>query len=103
METGCLVQIIQGNDVRCLWDGRGVNSTVVIPGPEDYQDRITSEVKVHAVTNAVEPAMQPGSSIRPSKDMAQHIFELLPVESLPPPPYIPKSPSPAGLSPIPST
>ncbi|KAJ7825350.1 CNH domain-containing protein [Mycena olivaceomarginata] len=34
IETGRLVQIIPGNDIRCLWDGRGVGSSIAAtPGP----------------------------------------------------------------------
>jgi hypothetical protein len=69
-----LVQIIPGNDIRCLWDGRGVGSTIVsTPGPDG--EPTVQDAQVHAVMNGVDP-MQPGA--RPSRAVAQHVFELIP-------------------------
>jgi RHO1 GDP-GTP exchange protein 1/2 len=85
IETGRLAQIILGNDVRCIWDGRGVNTPMVTPGPE-WQDHPAQEAQVHAVMNAIEPAPQAGLG-RPSKAVAQHVFELIPTIPL----YLPGS------------
>ncbi|KAJ7132313.1 Dbl-like domain-containing protein [Mycena epipterygia] len=74
IETGRLAQIIPGNDIRCLWDGRGVGSSIIqIPGPAG--EPTVQEAQVHAVMNGVDP-MQPGG--RPSRAVAQHVFELIP-------------------------
>ncbi|KAJ7712347.1 hypothetical protein B0H14DRAFT_2264552, partial [Mycena olivaceomarginata] len=74
IETGRLVQIIPGNDIRCLWDGRGVGSSIAAtPGPDG--EPIVQDAQVHAVMNGVEPT-QPGG--RPSRAVAQHVFELIP-------------------------
>ncbi|KAG6909363.1 hypothetical protein DXG01_000802 [Tephrocybe rancida] len=67
--TGRLVQIIPGNDVRCIWDGRGV-STNVTTTPADH---IIQEAQVHAVMNATD---SPGASR--SKVVAQCVVELIP-------------------------
>jgi RHO1 GDP-GTP exchange protein 1/2 len=88
LETGRLAQIIQGNDVRCLWDGRGVNPPAMTPGLDgSYQDRLAQEAQVHAVMNATEPVTQPGAGLRPSRAVAQHVFELIPTIPL----YLPGS------------
>jgi len=77
IETGRLVQIIPGNDIRCLWDGRGVTSTIVAtPGPDGEPSQ---DAQVHAVMSGAEPA-QPGA--RPSRAVAQHVFELTPTVPL---------------------
>ncbi|KAG6909360.1 hypothetical protein DXG01_000799 [Tephrocybe rancida] len=55
--TGRLVQIIPGNDVRCIWDGRGV-STNVTATPADH---IIQEAQVHAVMNAADSPGAPRS------------------------------------------
>lgn len=75
LETGRLAQIIPGNDVRCLWDGRGVSSPSVAT-PEPGRDDPIQEARVHAVMNAVEPVQPPGT--KPSRAVAQNVFELIP-------------------------
>ncbi|KAJ7319295.1 CNH domain-containing protein [Mycena albidolilacea] len=78
IETGRLVQIIPGNDIRCLWDGRGVGSSIAAtPGPDG--EPIVQDAQVHAVMNGAEPT-QPGG--RPSRAVAQHVFELIPTVPL---------------------
>ncbi|KAG6841126.1 hypothetical protein C0991_001695 [Blastosporella zonata] len=69
LATGRLVQIIPGNDVRCIWDGRGV-STNVTATPVDH---IVQEAQVHAVMNGADA---PGASR--SKVVAQCVVELIP-------------------------
>ncbi|KAJ6474687.1 signal transducer [Mycena vitilis] len=91
IETGRLVQIIPGNDIRCLWDGRGVGSTIVAtPGPDG--EPTVQDAQVHAVMSAVDP-MQPGG--RPSRAVAQHVFELIPTVPL----FLPE-PAPPPLPPL---
>ncbi|KAJ7089842.1 Dbl-like domain-containing protein [Mycena belliarum] len=86
IETGRLAQIIPGNDIRCLWDGRGVNSSIAAtPGPGG--EPIIQEAQVHAVMNSVDPT-QPGS--RPSRAIAQNVFELIPTIPL----FLPEQPPP---------
>ena len=56
VETGRLAQIIPGNDMRCIWDGRGTSSTPpVTPGPDGWTEGMSQEPRVHGVMNS-EPA-----------------------------------------------
>ena len=71
VETGHLAQIIPGNDVRCLWDGRGLNTDVATPGPGSV-DHPSQEARVHAVM--IDPNIS--ADPRPSGVVNQHIFEL---------------------------
>ncbi|EIN06223.1 Dbl domain-containing protein [Punctularia strigosozonata HHB-11173 SS5] len=84
VENGRLVQIIPGNDVRCIWDGRGANILpATTPGPEGWQDGADQDARVHAVMNAPDTVMTPGRT----RATAQHVFELLPTVPL----YLPGS------------
>ncbi|KAF9026277.1 Dbl homology domain-containing protein [Hymenopellis radicata] len=81
LETGRLVQIIPGNDVRCIWDGRGVNlnNPVTSPptnGAADDEDMV-QDAQVHAVMNSTE-----GGPRTMARAVAQHVFELLPTVPL---------------------
>lgn len=95
IETGRLAQIIPGNDVRCIWDGRGVSSnrlTFANAGQDMGQEN-----QVHAVmTN---PDQGPISGPR-TKAIAQCVFELVPTVPLYPPVPINTNgslpPAPAG-------
>ncbi|EMD39100.1 hypothetical protein CERSUDRAFT_47353 [Gelatoporia subvermispora B] len=88
VETGRLVQIIPGNDIRCIWDGRGTTSvTAATPGPEGWNETMSQEPRVHGVMNAAEPTPQPGTGPRPNRPIAQHVFELIPTIPL----YLPGS------------
>ncbi|OCH96297.1 Dbl domain-containing protein [Obba rivulosa] len=88
VETGRLVQIIPGNDIRCIWDGRGTTSVgAATPGPEGWNETMSQEPRVHGVMNATEPSPQPGSGPRPNRPIAQHVFELIPTIPL----YLPGS------------
>ncbi|KAK6978137.1 CNH domain-containing protein [Favolaschia claudopus] len=73
IETGRLVQIIPGNDIRCLWDGRGVGSTIVATPNPDGEPTV-QEAQVHGVMNG--DLMS--SAARTSRAAAQHVFELIP-------------------------
>lgn len=78
IETGRLAQIIPGNDVRCLWDGRGVGSSVTAtPGKENGHD-MSQEAQVHAVMNAVDTPHTHVAGSRPSRVVAQNVVELIP-------------------------
>ncbi len=88
VETGRLAQIIPGNDVRCIWDGRGVTGAPpATPVPEGYgQEHISQEPRVHGVMNATDtPPIGPQS--RMARPVAQHVFELIPTIPL----YLPGS------------
>ncbi|KAJ7230675.1 CNH domain-containing protein [Mycena pura] len=85
VETGRLAQIIPGNEMRCIWDGRGVGSSIVSRPAVDGEPTV-QEAQVHAVMNGVDP----GS--RPTRAVAQHVFELIPTIPL----YLPeKAPAPS--------
>ncbi|KAI0714198.1 Dbl-like domain-containing protein [Cerioporus squamosus] len=88
VETGRLAQIIPGNDVRCIWDGRGVTGVPpATPVPEGYgQETISQEPRVHGVMNATDtPSI--GQQSRMARPVAQHVFELIPTIPL----YLPGS------------
>lgn len=83
VETGRLVQIISGNDVQCIWDGRGANQSqrAIYKGSSD--EIVSQESMVHGVMNA--EAAPPGGR----EVTTQHVFELVPMVPLP----LPGSPS----------
>lgn len=80
VDTGRLAQIIPGNDVRCLWDGRSNATTSINSAAES--DQIPQEPRVHAVMNAKEP---PGNLASRKGSVTQHVFELMPTIPLFPP------------------
>ncbi|KAJ7860483.1 Dbl-like domain-containing protein [Mycena olivaceomarginata] len=85
VETGRLAQIIPGNDMRCLWDGRGQATSSNEQNLADHRNGVLQEARVHGVMNAPEPPSQPG---RPApRAVAQHVFELIPTIPL----YLPGS------------
>jgi RHO1 GDP-GTP exchange protein 1/2 len=84
MESGRLAQIMLGNHIRCLWDGRGADASMVIRSSDD-QDRMAQVAQVHAVISVSQPNAKPRSGIRPSRAVAQHVFKLIPIV----PPYMP--------------
>ncbi|KAL5513096.1 TUS1 [Sanghuangporus vaninii] len=85
VETGRLAQIIPGNDIRCIWDGRGSNVPPVgTPGPDGWTDTGPQEARIHAVMQAPETT---GNGARPSRAVAQHVFQLVPTIPL----YLPGS------------
>ncbi|CAK5273832.1 unnamed protein product [Mycena citricolor] len=87
VETGRLAQIIQGNDVRCIWDGQGQNAVTHEQALADHRNGVQQEARVHAVMNVPEPAPQPGAPRFGPRAVAQHVFELLPTVAL----YLPGS------------
>ncbi|GLB41616.1 putative CNH domain containing protein [Lyophyllum shimeji] len=80
--TGRLVQIIPGNDVRCIWDGRGVGTSITATPANDQGETMTQEAQVHAVMNVVETSPHGGSR---SKVIAQNVVQLIPTIPLYPP------------------
>ncbi|KAI0079115.1 hypothetical protein K474DRAFT_1659617 [Panus rudis PR-1116 ss-1] len=87
VETGRLAQIIPGNDVRCIWDGRGTTSLPpASPGADGWNETISQEPRVHGVMNAPESALTPGQP-RQARPVVQHVFELIPTIPL----YLPGS------------
>ena len=86
VETGRLSQIIPGNDVRCVWDGRSVDLSLAASPPEGSDENMSQEPRVHAVMNATEPTMPHGGGRQP-RGIAQHVFELIPTIPL----YLPGS------------
>ncbi|KAF7317781.1 hypothetical protein MKEN_00865900 [Mycena kentingensis (nom. inval.)] len=90
IETGRLVQIIPGNDIRCIWDGRGVGSSIVATPAVDGEPSV-QDAQIHAVMNGVDPSAQ---ASRPTRALAQHVFELVPTIPL----YLPeKEKGPSNL------
>ncbi|KAG2345927.1 Dbl homology domain-containing protein [Suillus weaverae] len=81
VSTGLLAQIIPGNEIRCIWDGRG---TCIPPstGSESFQ-QMSLDPRIHCVMAAPEP-VQHGAVGRP-RSVAQHVFELTPTMPLYPP------------------
>ncbi|KAF5373356.1 hypothetical protein D9615_007361 [Tricholomella constricta] len=85
VETGRLSQIIPGQDVRCVWDGRPHNwNSAATPGASS-EDEMIQEAHVHAVMNNLDAAVQ--SVGRPLRPVTQHVFELIPTIPL----YLPGS------------
>lgn len=83
IETGRLAQIIPGNEVRCIWDGRGVGSNDPnTSANEGGNESLLQEAQVHAVMNSTD--VVPGNR---GRTVAQHVFELIPTIPL----YLPSS------------
>ncbi|KAF8141438.1 CNH domain-containing protein [Boletus edulis] len=82
ISSGLLAQIIPGNEIRCIWDGRGTSSTVATV--EGLQQPMILDPHIHAVMSAPEPLGQPVQPGR-SRAIAQHVFELVPTVPLYPP------------------
>ena len=76
VETGRLVQIISGSDVRCIWDGRGVSTSAILP----VQGGDPQEAQVHVVMNATDSTNGPGAL--KNRGIVQHVCELIPTVQL---------------------
>ncbi|KAJ7065285.1 CNH domain-containing protein [Mycena amicta] len=81
IETGRLVQIIPGNDIRCIWDGRGVGSSIVATPATDGEPTV-QDAQIHAVMNGVDSS----PANRASRALAQNVVELIPTIPL----YLPE-------------
>ncbi|KIK80164.1 hypothetical protein PAXRUDRAFT_159376 [Paxillus rubicundulus Ve08.2h10] len=84
VRSGLLAQIIPGNEIRCIWDGRGTSSLPAITGAEGFHQPTNLDPRIHAVMSTPEPSGQPGQAGRP-RAVAQHVFELAPTVPLYPP------------------
>ena len=71
VETGRLVQIIPGNDIRCIWDGRGASQYQVTPDGA-WDEVVSQQPKIHGVMN-MEMDQAGGAKLT-----VQHVFELVP-------------------------
>lgn len=78
--TGRLAQIIPGTDVRCTWDGRGGYSSLHpnVPAQTPLDD--VQEAQVHFVMNSTDLVTGPGGMR--SKNIVQHVCELIPTVTL---------------------
>ncbi len=82
VETGRLCQIIKGEDIRCLWDGRGSNVPPVgTPGPDGWMEGGPQDARIHAVMTSETTGKTS------SRAVAQHVFQLVPTIPL----YLPGS------------
>lgn len=77
VKTGLLAQIIPGNELRCIWDGRGTSGGPTAMGGEGLDQPMSLEPRVHAVS-VPEQAGQAGRM----RSIAQHVFELTPTVPL---------------------
>ncbi|KAG9313170.1 hypothetical protein JVU11DRAFT_6624 [Chiua virens] len=84
VSTGLLAQIIPGNEIRCIWDGRGTSGTAATTAAEGPHQPMNLDPRIHAVMSAPEPLGQTGQPGRP-RAIAQHVFELVPTVPLYPP------------------
>jgi hypothetical protein len=92
VETGQLAQIIPGNDVRCIWDGRGARiPPMPTPGAEAWgENQYDQEARVHAVMNAPDPEPQQPGVPRQARAavQVQQVVELIPTIPLSVPSYL---------------
>jgi hypothetical protein len=74
VETGRLAQIIPGNEVRCIWDGRGARTAPLpTPGVDGWGgEGVDQEARVHVVMSA------PASAAARAGVVAQQVVELIP-------------------------
>jgi hypothetical protein len=83
IETGRLCQIIPGNDLRCIWDGRGGSAPPIAPGPNGtWEEAPSQEARVHGVMRAEDSAQGRGGSSSSGRGVVQHVFELIPTVPL---------------------
>jgi hypothetical protein len=76
VETGRLLQILPGNDVRCIWDGRGAKIGSSMNEGQWAADGLDQEARVHAVMNALPEGRGRAAA------QVQHVFELIPTVPL---------------------
>jgi hypothetical protein len=89
VETGRLAQIIPGNDVRCIWDGRGIR-TPPMPKPGAEAQGEDQEPRIHAVMSAPDPEPQRPGVPRQARAavQVQQVVELIPTIPLSVPSYL---------------
>lgn len=104
IDTCRLSQIFMGSDIRCIWDGRGADTSPAAI-PEGSDENMIQEPRVHAVGNVTD-APPPGARVR---GITQHVYELVPTIPLYLPgaltspssmPYYPQSFSPPRSPPL---
>ena len=88
VETGRLAQIIPGNEIRCTWDGRGVSRP---PQTIDSGEDEALEAQVHFVMNSTD------STTGRTKNIVQHVCELVPTVPLYPKSTPATSPAAASM------
>ncbi|KAF5362265.1 hypothetical protein D9756_002201 [Leucocoprinus leucothites] len=98
VDTGRLAQIISGVDVRCVWDGRGADSSPAVIIAEGSEDNMSQEPKIHSVMNSTSDS-QFQQSGRSSRTTSQHVFELVPTIPLYLPDPIASPPAAAHFQP----
>ncbi|KAH9479317.1 Rho1 guanine nucleotide exchange factor 1 [Psilocybe cubensis] len=96
VETGRLAQIISGNEVRCTWDGRGVSPPVTNTVNDLGDDSVIQEAQVHFVMNSTDSTSGPGGMR--TRNIVQHVCELIPTIPLYPSGTPSSAISPAGSS-----
>lgn len=79
VETGQLTQIVTGNNIRCIWDGRGVsNVSPPTPGMDGWDGQVLPDPMILVVLNGSE--VPPASrKTRVEHPIAQHICEFVPM------------------------
>ncbi|KAH7890998.1 CNH domain-containing protein [Phlebopus sp. FC_14] len=86
VSTGLLAQIIPGNEIRCIWDGRGTSSGPAFSGADGFHQPMNLDPRIHAVMSAPEPLpVGGGGAAGRVRTTAQHVFELTPTIPLYPP------------------
>ncbi|KAI6112968.1 CNH domain-containing protein [Pisolithus sp. B1] len=85
VSTGLLAQIIPGNEIRCIWDGRGTSSGTASASGEGPKQPMNLEPRIHVVTSVSEPPHGQPSQGGRMRTIAQHVFELMPTVLLYPP------------------
>ncbi|EAU90407.2 signal transducer [Coprinopsis cinerea okayama7 len=83
IDTCRLAQIIPGNDLRCIWDGRGIDISHAAVPADAADETFVQEPRVHAVMS--QTSSQPGG--RGIRGISQHVFQLVPTIPL----YLPGS------------
>lgn len=83
VETGRLCQVIPGNDLRCVWDGRGAARPPVAAGPNGaWEEAPSQEARVHGVMRADDTSLGRAGPSGVTRGVVQHIFELIPTVPL---------------------
>jgi hypothetical protein len=84
VETGRLCQVIPGNDLRCVWDGRGAAMPPVAPAGSNgaWEEAPSQEARVHGVMRADDTSLGRAGPSGATRGVVQHIFELIPTVPL---------------------
>ena len=81
-DSGRLCQIISGNDLRCIWDGRGATLPPVAPDPTELGRK--RHHKRHRCTELCALTIRQRGAVHSgaARGVVQHIFELIPTMPL---------------------